>query len=91
MSQNPSLADAEITRLGLEFALQTKNTAFVAVSKARVNTTSKVARPTQVALPIPSGVPKTAFSGASTPEPQAIIGFLIVAAASLVGLRRRFE
>ncbi|MEM6309126.1 MAG: VIT and VWA domain-containing protein [Pseudomonadota bacterium] len=91
LSQNPSLADAEITRLGLEFALQTKNTAFVAVSKARVNTTGKVARPAQVALPIPSGVPKTAFSGASTPEPQAIIGFLIVAAASLVGLRRRFE
>lgn len=88
--QNPGAADAEITRLGLEFSLQTKNTSFVAVSEARVNTTGRGAIPAKVALPKPSGVPNTAFSGASTPEPQAIFGFIIVAVASLVGLRRRF-
>ena len=91
LGQNAALADAEITRLGLEFSLQTKNTSFVAVSKARVNTTGEAATPAKVALPIPSGVPATAFSGASTPEPQAIIGFLIVAVASLVGLRKRLR
>ena len=89
LGQNPRLADNEITRLGLEFSLQTKNTSFVAVSEARVNNTGQAATPAKVALPIPSGVPVTAFSGASTPEPQAIFGFIIVAVASLVGLRRR--
>lgn len=89
IARNPSLADAEITRLGLEFSLQTKNTSFVAVSETRVNAADQVATPARVALPIPSGVPVTAFSGASTPEPQAILGFIIVALASLVSLRRR--
>lgn len=91
LGQNPRNADAEITRLGLEYSLQTKNTSFVAVSEARVNTTGQPATPAKVALPIPSGVPNTAFSGASTPEPQAILGFVIVAVASLVGFRRRFQ
>ena len=90
IGRNPGVANAEITRLGLEFSLQTKNTSFVAVSQTRVNTTGQEAKPAHVALPKPSGVPNTAFSGASTPEPQAIFGFIIVAVASLVGLRRRF-
>lgn len=89
LGQNPSAADAEITRLGLGFSLQTQNTSFVAVSQKRVNTTGQAAAPAPVPLPIPAGVPVTAFAGASTPEPQAIFGLLLIAVASLVGLRRR--
>ncbi|MEM7778710.1 MAG: VIT domain-containing protein [Pseudomonadota bacterium] len=89
IGRNPDSADAEITRLGLEFSLQTKNTSFLAVSETRVNATGQDVKPAKVALPNPSGVPNTAFSGASTPEPQAIFGFLIFAVASLVGLRQR--
>jgi Ca-activated chloride channel family protein len=89
LGQNAQAADAEITRLGLGFSLQTKNTSFVAVSQKRVNTTGDAATPASVPLPIPAGVPVTAFSGSSTPEPQAIFGFLIIAVMSFVGLRRR--
>jgi Ca-activated chloride channel family protein len=89
LGQNTQAADAEITQLGLEFSLQTQNTSFVAVSQKRVNTTGQTATPASVPLPVPAGVPLTAFSGSSTPEPQAIFGFLIIAAMSLVGLRRR--
>lgn len=91
LMQNPGVADAEITRLGLEFALQTRNTSFVAVSKVQVNSGRTSTAATQVPLSIPSSVPLTAFAGASTPEPQAIIGFVIVAFASLVSLRRRVK
>ena len=89
LGKNTRAADAEITRLGLGFSLQTQNTSFVAVSQKRVNTTGQAATPASVPLPVPAGVPVTAFSGSSTPEPQAIFGFLIIAAMSLVGLRRR--
>jgi len=89
LGQNTQAADAEITRLGLAFSLQTQNTSFVAVSQTRVNTTGQAATPASVSLPIPAGTPVTAFSGSSTPEPQAIFGFLIIAAMSFVGLRRR--
>lgn len=89
IGQNASASDAEITRLGLEFSLQTQNTSFVAVSQKRVNATGQAAMPTPVALPMPAGVPVAAFSGSSTPEPQAILGLLIIAALSLIGLRRR--
>lgn len=89
IGQNTQAADAEITRLGLEFSLQTQNTSFVAVSQKRVNTTGQAAQPMPVGLPKPAGVPVAAFSGSSTPEPQAILGFLIIAALSLFGLRRR--
>ncbi|WP_298913954.1 VIT and VWA domain-containing protein [uncultured Roseobacter sp.] len=90
---NAQAANAEITRLGLAFSLQTQNTSFVAVSRQKVNTTGQAATPASVPLPIPAGVPVTAFqggfSGASTPEPQTIFGFLIVLVMSLISLRRR--
>ena len=89
LGQNADAADAEITRLGLNFSLQTQNTSFVAVSQKRVNSTGQSATPASVPLPIPAGVPVTAFSGSSTPEPHAILGFLIVAAMSIAGLRRK--
>lgn len=85
LGQNHRAANAEITRLGLEFSLQTQNTSFVAVSKTRVNTSGQALLPASV--PIPAATP--AFAGSSTPEPEAILGFLIFALTSLVGLRRR--
>lgn len=89
IGRDPQAANEEITRLGLEFSLQTRNTSFVAVSETRVNSTGTPASPANVALPIPADVPVAAFSGASTPEPQALFGLLIVALAALLGLRRR--
>ncbi|MEM9493736.1 MAG: hypothetical protein AAGC55_31600 [Myxococcota bacterium] len=94
VDESADAADREITRLGLEFSLQTQNTSFVAVSRQVVNTTGQAAIPASVPLPKASGVPSTAFSqpfaGSSSPEPQAFLGFLIIAAMSLLGLRRRF-
>lgn len=90
LGRNVDAADAEITRLGLLFSLQTQNTSFVAVSQSRVNAKGQLTARTDVPLPIPSGVSVTAFqggfSGASTPEPQAIFGFLTIAAMLLFGL-----
>ncbi|MEP5759956.1 MAG: VIT and VWA domain-containing protein [Litoreibacter sp.] len=90
---NPTVADKEITKLGLEFSLQTQNTSFVAVSDAPVNTTGKRANLAGVPLPMASGVSSNAFAqpfaGSSSPEPQAIIGFLMLAAMTLLGIRRR--
>ncbi len=86
-------ADKEITRLGLDFSLQTQNTSFVAVSKQVVNTTGQTASHTSLPLPMPSGVPATAFpngfAGSSTPEPHAIISFIVIAAMTFAGVRRR--
>ncbi|MEM9435329.1 MAG: VIT and VWA domain-containing protein [Pseudomonadota bacterium] len=94
VDESADAADREITRLGLEFSLQTQNTSFVAVSRQVVNTTGQAAIPASVPLPKASGVPSTAFSqpfaGSSSPEPQAFLGFLIIAAMSLLSLRRRF-
>jgi len=89
LGQNARAADAEITRLGLAFSLQTKNTSFVAVSKKRVNTTGQPATPVSVPLSQPAPAPVGGFSGSSTPEPEAIFGFLIFAMMSIFGLRRR--
>ena len=82
-------SDAEITRLGLAFSLQTQNTSFVAVSKRVVNMAGQPARTASVPLPIPAGVPNTAFAGSSTPEPEALFGLMLLAAMSVFGLRRR--
>jgi len=86
-------ADAEITRLGLEFSLQTRNTSFVAVSQRVVNNTGHVAKQSGVPLPIVSGVTKNAypqgFAGSSSPEPEAMLGMILVAVMTLLGLRPR--
>jgi Ca-activated chloride channel family protein len=87
------VADAEITRLGLEFSLQTRNTSFVAVSQKVVNDTGNAATPAGVPLPMVSGVSEKAypqgFSGSSTPEPEAMLGMILVAVMTLLGLRPR--
>lgn len=86
-------ADAEITRLGLAFSLQTKNTSFVAVSQKVVNDSGKAAKPAGAPLPMVSGVSENAyqqgFSGSSTPEPEAVLGMILVAVMTLLGLRPR--
>ncbi len=94
---NPDAADAEITRLGLKYSLQTRNTSFVAVSKQVVNDSGELAPKKSVPLPQVSGVsaeayPQNGFSGSSSPEPEAIFGMLLVAAMAAMrvfGLRRR--
>ncbi|MEL6682854.1 MAG: VIT and VWA domain-containing protein [Pseudomonadota bacterium] len=91
IGQDVAESDAEITRLGLTYSLQTQNTSFVAMSERIVNNTGQTAQPASVPLPIPAGVPTTAFAGSSTPEPQAIFGFLILAVMSTFGFRRRFN
>ncbi|MEO1459263.1 MAG: VWA domain-containing protein, partial [Pseudomonadota bacterium] len=52
---------AEVTRLGLEHALATRWTSFVAVSERVVNAQPKVTVDGQVPLPMPDGVPPTAY------------------------------
>ena len=95
VGSNPEAADREITELGLEFSLQTKNTSFVAVSETVVNTTGQTATPASVPLPQVSGMSNQAqatsqaFAGSSSPEPEAILGFLMLAAMTLLGFRRR--
>jgi Ca-activated chloride channel family protein len=94
VGENPDRAETEITRLGLDFSLQTRNTSFVAVSQRIVNADGQAATPAGIPLPMVSGVSAAAypqgFAGSSSPEPHAIIGFLMVAAMTLLGLRRRF-
>ncbi|MEO1679362.1 MAG: VIT and VWA domain-containing protein [Pseudomonadota bacterium] len=93
LGEDPVTSDAEITRLGLAFSLQTKNTSFVAVSERVANDTGLLAQTVSVPVPMAHRVPPSAypsgFSGASTPEPQAILGMLLLAALSLLGLRRK--
>ncbi len=74
--------EAAITKLGLDFALQSRFTSFVAVSRKIVNTTGQT---NQASVPLPqvAGVPATgypSFSGSSAPEPQTILGILVLAA-----------
>lgn len=71
-----------ITKLGLDFALQSRFTSFVAVSRKVVNTGGP-AKQASVPLPQVAGVPATgypSFSGSSAPEPQTILGILVLAA-----------
>lgn len=86
-------ADAEITALGLAFSLQTRNTSFVAVSERVVNATGEPAHPASVPLPMVQGVGPEAypqgFAGSSTPEPETLLGMLLVAAMGLVRWRSR--
>ncbi|MCK0126589.1 VIT and VWA domain-containing protein [Gelidibacter sp. F2691] len=86
-------ADKEITRLGLEYSLQTRNTSFVAVSQKVVNTTGEAATQASVPLPKVSGVSKNAypqgFAGSSSPEPEAMLGMIMIAVMTLLGLRPR--
>jgi Ca-activated chloride channel homolog len=90
-TSNASIKE-EVTELGLDFSLITKWTAFVAVSKKVYNPTPENTRSGQIPLPKVQGTTATAygntdpkmlmsnagFTGHSTPEPQSIIGLLIM-------------
>ncbi len=86
-------ANDKITQLGLTYSLQTRNTSFVAVSQKVVNSTGQTAKPAGVPLPMVSGVTNKAypqgFAGSSSPEPEAMLGMILVAAMTLLGLRPR--
>lgn len=90
---DPQKLEAQITDLGLEFNLQTQFTSFVAVSRQIVNDSNTPAANKPVPLPQVAGVgpaayPKTAFSGASTPEPQTIFGLILLMALGALRLSR---
>jgi Ca-activated chloride channel family protein len=74
-----------IITLGLEHSLMTRWTAFIAVSDQQVNP-KKVAKDTQIPLPMPAGVSPLAykgsnamsFAGSSTPEPSILRSLLLM-------------
>lgn len=82
----------EITKLGLDHSLQTRFTSFVAVSETLANHDPKSTVSASVPLPQVSGVATKAYpnlnlSGSSAPEPEGIMGLLIV----IMGLVARFR
>jgi Ca-activated chloride channel family protein len=97
-SLNESDIQERVTQLGLDYALVTDWTSFVAVSRRIVNADPGASRDADVPLPMPAGVGPNAygelmsaaqFGGASTPEP----GFMALVALSLLlivaAMRRR--
>ena len=91
VGEDSGRSEAEITRLGLGFSLQTRSTSSVAVSERVVNDTGRAAEAAAVPLPMVHGVSAAAypggFAGSSTPEPEPWLGLIDVAALSR--LRRR--
>ncbi|MBI3438543.1 MAG: VWA domain-containing protein [Proteobacteria bacterium] len=92
---------ARVTRLGLDYALMTNWTSFVAVSQNVVNPNAGSAQDADVPLPMPAGVGPNAygetvggssFGGAPAPEPAELALFallLAIAAAMFVARRAR--
>jgi Ca-activated chloride channel homolog len=95
---NEQALEARVTQLGLDYALVTDWTSFVAVSRRVVNANPGAARSVDVPLSMPAGVgpgafgaPATGevFGGASTPEP-GILGLLaLMLGLGLLALRHR--
>ncbi|MEN8161279.1 MAG: VWA domain-containing protein, partial [Myxococcota bacterium] len=85
LAQPGEAARREITALGLEHALLTRYTSFVAVAKRIVNPGGEADDVTQP-LPLPKGVPETALALAVGAEPG--LGVLVAAFAGLVLLTR---
>ena len=82
---------AGITRLGLDYDLVTRWTAFVAVSEKRYNDVD-TAQDADVALPKVAGVTNAAypaFRGSGAPEPAVWLGLLVGLAVSAWSLRRK--
>lgn len=84
---NTAQLEERVTALGLEYALVTDWTSFVAVSRRIVNSDPNSARNADVPLPMPAGVGPEAygmspagFGGASTPEPgfYALMALLLL-------------
>ena len=90
----------KVTALGLDFALTTQWTSFVAVSEKIVNAHPDQAKQTDVPLPMVKGVtakaysqnPQTGmemFSGNAAPEPSTFAGLLIIAFIGIWSYRRQ--
>ncbi|MEM7079289.1 MAG: VIT domain-containing protein [Pseudomonadota bacterium] len=83
---------ASVTDLGLAYALATRWTSFVAVSRKRYNDRPEGAMDTEVALPRVAGVSAKAYASAVTgyaaPEPAVWISLLALAGLAIM-LRRR--
>lgn len=85
----------EITQLGLRYSLQTRFTSFVAVSKQIVNEEGPALTNKPVPLPKVAGVsrfayPKTSqFSGSSAPEPEGILGLVLMLSLLLFKFKNR--
>jgi Ca-activated chloride channel family protein len=90
---------ARVTRLGLDYALMTNWTSFVAVSQNVVNPNAGSAANADVPLPMPAGVGPSAygeigqgFGGAPAPEPGELALFallLVIAIVTLISRRAR--
>jgi Ca-activated chloride channel family protein len=98
LSQNE--LEARVTELGLEFALVTEWTSFVAVSRRVVNANPGAAVDADVPLPMPEGVGPGAygegymtarFGGSSAPEPgvMALLALLLTGVVFAVSRRVR--
>ena len=89
-------AKAEITRLGMDYSLQTAFTSFVAVSQQVYNADPSANEKTSVPLPKVSGIsssayPKLNLSGSSTPEPESLAALLGILVMLMVRLRTRLK
>jgi len=85
-----------VTELGLEFALVTDWTSFIAVSRQVVNANPGAAQAADVPLPMPQGVGpqaygEMAFAGASTPEPSFYALLALLALMMFCGIRLRMR
>lgn len=90
--------EERVTQLGLDYALVTDWTSFVAVSRRVVNENSDAARNADVPLPMPAGVqaeaygemtmPTAGFGGASAPEPGFYALMALMAALLALALWR---
>lgn len=82
-----------VTQLGLDFALATDWTSFVAVSRRVVNGDPGAAQDADVPLPMPAGVGPGAygeqFGGSSAPEPGFMALLALLLTLTWFGLRRR--
>jgi len=84
----------QITRLGLTYSLQSRFTSFVAISEKTVNTDPASSLNKNAPLPQVSGVSKSAYptlnlSGSSAPEPEGIVGLLLVLMALVARFRKK--
>ncbi|WP_417682738.1 VIT and vWA domain-containing protein [Roseibium sp.] len=86
----------EIVRLGLAYSLQSRFTSFVAVSEKPVNPSPGRALQASVPLPKVAGVSTNAYpslnlSGSSAPEPEGLLGAMMVLLAAAVRFRRKLR
>jgi Ca-activated chloride channel homolog len=93
--QNEGLKQ-EITQLGLTYSLQSRFTSFVAVSEETMNLDPASAGYRNIPVPQVSGVAASAYpslnlSGSSTPEPEGILGLMVVLMALVARFRRRLR